>query len=163
MEYNCQGSLKVYIWSAPNIWSAPTVSVHAVTPPRFAAGSLHSISSPEKYLFMSLRSRHSGRAIPQAVIARSVATWQSLSQSLLSLLLANNSSSTYHWFRSCGISCRNDPAVAGGQSQSRKIHKPPPSLPVQNSDQFCHWPLLLDLCRITLHFYCNILVNILYS
>ena len=85
MEYNCQGSLKVYIWSAPNIWSAPTpamlrngagfiwsaptVSVHAVTPPRFAAGSLHSISSPEKYLFVSLRSRRSGRAIPQAVIA----------------------------------------------------------------------------------------------
>jgi hypothetical protein len=58
MEYNCQGSLKVYIWSAP------TVSVHAVTPPRFAAGSLHSISSPKKYLFVSLRSRRSGRAIP---------------------------------------------------------------------------------------------------
>ena len=82
MEYNCQGSLKVYIWSAPSIWSAPTVSVHAVTPPRFAAGSLHSISSPEKYLFVSLRSRRSRRAIPQAVIARSVATWQSPSRKI---------------------------------------------------------------------------------
>ena len=98
MEYNCQGSLKVYIWSAPSIWSAPTVSVHAVTPQRSVAGSLHSISSPEKYLFvslrsrrsgraipilkLSLRSRHSGRAIPQAVIARSVATWQSPSRKI---------------------------------------------------------------------------------
>jgi len=64
MEYNCQGSLKVYIWSAPNIWSAPTVSVHAVTPQRSVAGSLHSISSPEKYLFVSLRARRSGRSNP---------------------------------------------------------------------------------------------------
>ena len=134
MEYNCQGSLKVYIWSAPNIWSAPTVSVHAVTPQRSVAGSLHSISSPEKYLFVSLRARRSGRSnpYPQSVIARSVATWQSQSQSLLSLLLANNSSSTCHWFRTVGISFRSDPAVAGVAMPNSKCDFLLPSLTIQN-------------------------------
>jgi len=65
-------------WQKVYIWSAPTVSVHAVI------WSLHSISSPEEYLFMSLRSRRSGRSNPhpQCVIARSVATWQSPSRKI---------------------------------------------------------------------------------
>jgi len=74
----------------------PPQSVIDSAPAEFPTGTIPPGGRAIPQSVIAIPPQREGNSYPQCVIARSVATWQSLSQSLLSLLLANNASSIFH-------------------------------------------------------------------